>query len=329
MGMDDARRKRKAVAKGQTACSPCQLRKVRCSYQSPCQTCVDREHPELCIYGAPAKRVILQQQQPDSPQPERRTSSPTTVNTWPPSKEQWHGLVSRLERLEMSVAAITNQTPTSPSSINPNLTTSPPMENESKATASSKAMYAMHPMTGENVFLGGNSVPAMAAALAHSNESSNIQNVISQSMLPIFALENNSTMYPFVNIWDSSCGTSERAQQLCALIPANPEALRFLRQYRDNAHVLFPAIIHMEQFEAQVTQFLTARASQTDIMQPNNLTTLVYGKSLNWLGLFFACMASGCQCSNMESKQRQLTSQVFGKLLHSISTFFSATTHSL
>lgn len=100
-------------------------------------------------------------------------------------------------------------------------------------------------------------MPTMAAVLVNSDESSDIQSLIGLSKLPVFALENDSVTYPFTYLRDLSWGTPEGAQRLCALAPTDSEVLRLLRQYKDNAHVLFPAIIHMEQFEAQVTQFLT------------------------------------------------------------------------
>jgi hypothetical protein len=39
----------------------------------------------------------------------------------------------------------------------------------------------------------------------------------------------------------------------------------------------------------------------------------IYGKDLHWVGLLFATLASGCQCSDLPRKELQLTSQVYGK----------------
>lgn len=171
-------------------------------------------------------------------------------------------------------------------------------------------MYARHAMSGESIFLGRNSVVAMAAALVKSDKSDTIQGLIGQSILPIFALENDTLTYPFVDIFGTNSET-ERIQRLCALLPVDSESFGFLRQYRDNAHVLFPAIIDIEQFEAQVIQFLMMRA-QASALPPSEQN--IYGQNLHWLGLFFACIASGCQCSTIGRKQRQLTSQVYGEI---------------
>lgn len=38
-----------------------------------------------------------------------------------------------------------------------------------------------------------------------------------------------------------------------------------------------------------------------------------FGVSIAYLGLLFAVLASGCQSSDLGSKERELTSQVYGK----------------
>lgn len=51
---DFLRKKRKA--REHKACYPCRRRKVKCDLSRPCQTCRDRDHPELCSYHPPSKR---------------------------------------------------------------------------------------------------------------------------------------------------------------------------------------------------------------------------------------------------------------------------------
>ena len=58
-GSKTSKRKRWAIAQGQKACNPCRLRKVWCSYELPCQTCLARQHPELCQYDPPLRWVPL------------------------------------------------------------------------------------------------------------------------------------------------------------------------------------------------------------------------------------------------------------------------------
>lgn len=163
------------------------------------------------------------------------------------------------------------------------------------------------------MYLGGNSVPAMVVALGKTGESDTIQGLLDRSILPIFALENESTMYPFVDLWGLPHASIERIKRLCGLLPSNPDTLEFFRHYRDSAHVLYPGIVNIRRFESEIMNFLAARAAHQAGGGGTAPTEKdVYGKSLHWLGLLFACLASGCQCSSLPKKERQLTSQVFG-----------------
>src|ERR1700760_683784 len=60
----------KRKARSQRVCQPCRLRKVKSSYTSPCQTCIERGHPELCHYlpEQPSKRVYMSVAPPLDPQ---------------------------------------------------------------------------------------------------------------------------------------------------------------------------------------------------------------------------------------------------------------------
>ena len=40
-------------ARNRISCLPCRERKVKCSREHPCATCIKRDHPDLCIYSAP------------------------------------------------------------------------------------------------------------------------------------------------------------------------------------------------------------------------------------------------------------------------------------
>jgi len=178
-------------------------------------------------------------------------------------------------------------------------------------------MHTAHPITGETIFLGGNSVPAMAMALSQSNGSGTVQDLLDKSILPIFNLENESATYPFVDLWGLPHASTERIEKLCGLLPSDSECLQYLRQYRDTAYVLFPGIINMQAFEAEVGRFLVSRTAALSKDPEGRMAQLtdqnVYGRSVHWLGLLFACLASGCQCSAMPRRERQLTSQVYSE----------------
>src|SRR5271170_6151695 len=85
------RRKRKA--RGQRACYPCRQRKVRCNYETPCKTCVDRDHPELCRYQLPSKRSNI-----DSTE-----NLHTFANHDRPSASEGNRIFNKLDEVEQSL----------------------------------------------------------------------------------------------------------------------------------------------------------------------------------------------------------------------------------
>jgi hypothetical protein len=185
----------------------------------------------------------------------------------------------------------------------------------SSADSGIRELLTNSQLSGEKVHLGANSVPAMVIALGNGSNDEVIQDLIGQSVLPVFGLDNESASYPFVDLWGLPAASPERVQELCKLLPSNPDCLQYFRQYRDTAHVLFPGAIDIQQFEVELTQFLTRRIKENTSTGNGPLTGKdVYGKSLHWLGLLFAILASGTQCSGMPRKQRQLTAQVYSGL---------------
>lgn len=59
---------------------------------------------------------------------------------------------------------------------------------------------------------------------------------------------------------------------------------------------------------------LRNRAAAGGTLKADDDQTLLrpFGMSLAYIGLLFAVLASGCQSSDLPSKQRELTSQVYG-----------------
>lgn len=309
----EERRKRKAIAQGQKACNPCRLRKVKCSFELPCQTCADRQHPELCIYDPPSRRVRLE--------PGQRTSVPSSTSSaepwapWTPSREDWDALSTKMSKLERTLDLVLSEVAEKSSTMANQAGNSQDhsVEQASLDHDLPPIVHARHPLTGDTIFLGANSVPAMALALTKSDDGESIRDLLAKSTLPIFALENENTTYPFVDLWGLPHGSTERIEKLCELLPPDPDCFYYLRQYRDTAHVLYPGIVDMKQFEADVMRFLTMRSAPSlDSNNPLLTEQNVYGKNVHWLGLFFACLASGCQCSNKPRRERQLTCQVYG-----------------
>ena len=185
-------------------------------------------------------------------------------------------------------------------------------------------IHAMNDLTGQTVHLGGSSVPALVMALGQGNnrEQPSLQEILGKSMLPIFGLDNETATYPFVDLWGLAHGTLAKAEQVAKTIPADSQCLSFFRYYRDLGHVIYPGVADPAQFEQDMTAFLMNRSNYREMdtgvdgqPMPGVTEQMLYDKDLNWVGLLFAVLASGCQCSNLPRKERELTSQVYGQQL--------------
>jgi len=329
------------------ACYPCRSRKVKCDQNVPCKSCVDRHHPEYCTYHPPseehppAKRFdngathvpydgqsgLPVSHRFDSVPPSTRPSFSDETVTLP--REDVDRLVSQVQLLEKSLTDVKNSirhlsgSPGLPSNLDNGYGYSPrasegansrPGLDEEARHYSTEGVHARNEITGETVHLGGGSVPALVMALSKGrSESIDIKELLGNSMLPVFGLDNESATYPFVSLWGMPSSTLSRVIDLAQAIPEETECNRLFQAYRDTAHVVYPGIVDIDRFQEDLLQFMIMRA------QEQNSTTLdggitersVYGKSLFWVGLLFATMALGCQCSNMPHKQRELSSQVY------------------
>ena len=165
---------------------------------------------------------------------------------------------------------------------------------------------------GEIVHLGGSSIPAMLFALGQGNTADHpeIREMLGKTVLPLFGLDNESATYPFVDLWGLPHGSLQRAQELAKALPVDSQMLTLFRYYRDMGHVIFPGVADLQQLESDLTVFLINRAAQMGSEDGVNEQS-IYGKNYHWLGLLFAVLASGAQCSPLPRKERELTSQVY------------------
>jgi hypothetical protein len=176
------------------------------------------------------------------------------------------------------------------------------------------AILAKRGFSEDEVYLGGNSVPAMVTALANEQNSDiETQNLLERSVLPIFGLDNDSATYPFVDLWGIPHGSFQRIELLCKLLPATDgECIQIFKLYRDTAHVIFPGIVDIAEFESDMLEFLRTRSTTSLRVGVGPLAVqTVFGKNLHWLGLLFAALGSGVQCSDLPRKERQMKSQVY------------------
>jgi hypothetical protein len=174
-----------------------------------------------------------------------------------------------------------------------------------------EGMHSKNELTGRTVHVGGNSVPAFV--MQHSNH---LEELLGTSVLPAFGLENESATYPFVSLSDLRQGRLSRVFDLCKTLPPEADIDRYFSSFRDISGVVFPAVANIEKFETDLFQFHLARADalQQGLNHPIPYgidEQSAYGKNLGWIGLLFATLASGCQCTDVSAKELDLASRVF------------------
>ncbi|PNS20570.1 hypothetical protein CAC42_297 [Sphaceloma murrayae] len=330
---DFLRRKRKV--REHKACYPCRQRKVRCDLGRPCKTCVEREHPELCDYHPPAKRQHVGLPSVAGPaHDDRGTPYPAGPGSITISHADFAHLCRKLESVESTIEDLRRELRSNNANASyktSNLSGPPtpivngrpcPDGSRSDLPINSAALPAFHTrndLTGQTVHLGGSSVPALVMALGQGGrEQPELQDVLGKSILPLFGLDNETATYPFVDLWGLAHGWMAKAEQLAKTIPADSQCLNFFHYYRDLGHVIYAGVADISGFEQDLTSFLMTRASygemerrQGDNLPPGVTEQSLFDKDLNWIGLLFAVLASGCQCSNLPRKERELTSQVY------------------
>jgi hypothetical protein len=335
------------------ACYPCRSRKVKCDQNVPCKSCVDRHHPEYCTYHPPSEEHSAAKRFDDgtthSPfdaqsgmpmthhfedvQPASRNASfAGSGETVTMAREDVERLVSQVQYLEKSLndvkssmrrmtgnsgLAATVDNGYGAGAYSPRAsdgTASRPALDEESRHYSLEGVHTRNEITGETVHVGGSSVPALVMALSKSrNGGADIKELLGQSMLPVFGLDNESATYPFVSLWGMPTTTLSRVVDLAQAIPEDAECNRLFQAYRDTGHVVYPAIVDIQTFESDLLQFLITRGQEqaSTSMDGGIDERSIYGKSLYWVGLLFATLAIGCQCSDMPRKERELSSQVY------------------
>lgn len=170
---------------------------------------------------------------------------------------------------------------------------------------------------GQTVHFGAGSIPAFLISMRNGGNTdlSEAQEVLGKTILPMFGLDNESATYPFVDLWGLPHGSLARAQELAKALPNDSQSLSFFRYYRDMAFVIYPGLAQLEMFEEELNQFLVVRAAN-DVTGEGVTEQQVHGQDFHWLGLLYAVLASGAQSSQMQRKERELTSQVYSKSHH-------------
>ncbi|KAL1609448.1 hypothetical protein SLS59_000953 [Nothophoma quercina] len=237
-------------------------------------------------------------------------------------REDWERICAKLQTAEKSLNELKNSISSvsevappingfSPSTSTP-LAAPAPIDGE-QSHVRTQGIHTRNDITGQTVHIGPSSVPALVMQLGRGGDAQwapGLQDLLGKkSMLPLFGLDNESATYPFVDLWGLPHGSISRATELANALPSDSECLSFFRSYRETAHAVYPAVADIEGVESDLLLFLINRASSQGA---NGVTDQqIYGKDFHWIGLVFAILASGCQCSSLSRRERELTSQVY------------------
>lgn len=303
----DAIIRNKRKVRDPKACYACHRRKVKCDRNLPCDSCVKRDHPELCSYERPTKkrRIALSSALAQA-EGGHADSSHSVANTGPKitvPKEQWERLNQELAQLrhqaidekEDNASAATEERSTS------GLLSSSDDPDRGGVHAPSNQMGTMH--------LGSRSVLAYMLGNRTKSTQDAARTLLEKDILPNLGLDNQTTTYPFVDLWS----TDSSMQDVSGLLKALPDdslCREFFLTYRDIPCIIYPVVPDADAFEHNLNVLLRNRAEsmargvETDPNRP-------YGVSMPWLSLLFAVLASGSQSTSRPAKERELTSQVY------------------
>ena len=212
----DAIIRNKRKVRDPKACYACHRRKVKCDRNLPCDSCVKRDHPELCSYERPTKkrRIALTgaSNQPDGAEPESPVQQSGPNVTVP--REQWERLNRELQQFR-SVGKTGRLSPgAGQSEDDPNATGTHSRGDETEREgihAPSTQMGTMH--------LGSRSVLAYMMGLRRTKSAQDTaKSLLEENILPKLGLDNESATYPFVDLWSTESSMQD-VDGLCKAIP--------------------------------------------------------------------------------------------------------------
>lgn len=209
----DAIIRNKRKVRDPKACYACHRRKVKCNRELPCDSCVKRDHPELCSYERPTKKRRIAMTQhfprsgsdgPDVKDPSLQSGPNVTV-----PKEQWERINKELAQLKEQIAT----TADAAGEIDSAGSAMPEETDPEGIHAPSNQMGTMH--------LGSRSVLAYMMGLGRSKSAQDTAlHMLKDNILPNLGLDNDSVTYPFVDLW-STDNSIKDIDGLCSAIPAD------------------------------------------------------------------------------------------------------------
>ncbi|KAJ5737684.1 uncharacterized protein N7483_002809 [Penicillium malachiteum] len=330
----DAIIRTKRKAREPKACYPCHARKVKCDRNLPCDGCVKRDHADLCSYERPSKK----RSQAFHESPAGGTSVPATVDqntfynyddharqmkfeTFPSrsngtnatgrvsiARDEWDNVRNRLREMESTISSLRmglERAEEGPAvTLESGSVQSGDVGSRSKGNSPEReGIHATNTLGQGTIHLGSRSV--LAYILNNKTGNDQLSALLEGGILPKLGLDNESATYPFVDLWSSDMSTFD-ISAVCSALPADDQCRE------DISGAIYPVIDDVLGFENHLDLLISNRAASGGVYREDtDEAQHPFGVSIAYLGLLFAVLASGCQSSDLGSKERELTSQVY------------------
>ncbi|KAL1987622.1 hypothetical protein VTN96DRAFT_3222 [Rasamsonia emersonii] len=338
----DAIIRTKRKAREPKACYPCHTRKVKCDRNLPCDGCVKRDHADLCTYERPSKKRQIPVSQSflnnarggdpaaggtaavsmigsdvhvksESAEPGAGSSHAGGRVSIP--REDWENVCNKLKEMEQTISSLRSGLEQIEEGRVSAMATGEPRSTDTsqrsgQASPEREGIHTANTLGEGTVHLGSRSV---LAYILNKSGSLQAQALLEGGILPKLGLDNETATYPFVDLWSSDTSTFD-VSAVCGALPSDEQIREFFYFYRDIAGTLYPVLVDVPGFEQDMETLLRNRAAAGGVLKTDddqNFSQRPFGKSLAFLGLLFAVLASGCQSSDLPGKERELTSQVY------------------
>ena len=217
----DAIIRNKRKVRDPKACYACHRRKVKCNRELPCDSCVKRDHPELCSYERPTKRrriaLTTQQSRGGSEEDTKEPAMQTGPNITVP-REQWERINVELQQMREHIAEEQQQASGLPAHLEAEESNFTGTISRSDDATDREGIHAPSNQMG-TMHLGARSVLAYMMGLGRiKSAQDNARGILEENILPKLGLDNESVTYPFVDLW-STDNSIKDINGLCSAIP--------------------------------------------------------------------------------------------------------------
>lgn len=263
------------LSRNRPSCLPCRERKVRCTKEVPCSTCIKRGHPDLCTYRDSTAR---QPQHHHSPQGPPRVSPATSQNTRHPQRG-------------VSVE------PSSP--YDPRISTANNVQYENTAKDST-GIQDPNEQVANSSLLDDNSL----VAITRPHSSATTDN-------PDRTIAFQAGILPLLGATPEERASDTSPYSRAALYNGFPDdqlILELFDVYRSRVHPFHAITYNLDEIEQKLCVFINDRESGASASSPRSL------QESHWLCLLHAILASGAQFSDFNLQRRAEVSQNHIKL---------------